>query len=128
GGKLVVVDPRLTETAELASEHLYIRPGSDALFLLALINTLFAEGRVAPRHLEAFVSGLPELEAALLDFTPEFAAPHCGIAADTIRRIAQEFAQAGAAICYGRMGVSTQRYGALCQWAIQILNILTGNL
>jgi anaerobic selenocysteine-containing dehydrogenase len=128
GGKLVVVDPRLTETAELASEHLYIRPGSDALFLLALINTLFAEGRVAPRHLEAFVSGLPELEAALLDFTPEFAAPHCGIAADTIRRIAQEFAQAGAAICYGRMGVSTQRYGALCQWAIQVLNILTGNL
>ena len=128
GGKLVVVDPRLTETAELASEHLYIRPGSDALFLLALVNTLFAEDRVAPRHLEAFVSGLPELEAALLDFTPEFAAPHCGIAADTIRRIAQEFAQAGAAICYGRMGVSTQRYGALCQWAIQILNILTGNL
>ncbi|HAN69402.1 MAG TPA: dehydrogenase, partial [Halieaceae bacterium] len=79
-------------------------------------------------HLEAFVSGLPELEAALLDFTPEFAAPHCGIAADTIRRIAEEFAQAGAAICYGRMGVSTQRYGALCQWAIQVLNILTGNL
>ncbi|MBM70945.1 MAG: dehydrogenase [Haliea sp.] len=128
GGKLVVVDPRYTETAELASEHLFIRPGSDALFLLALVHTLFADDLVAPGPLGAFTTGLSELAAALADFTPEFAAAHTGIEASTIRRIAQEFAQAGAAICYGRMGVSTQRYGALCQWAIQLLNILTGNL
>lgn len=128
GGKLVVVDPRYTETAELASEHLFIRPGSDALFLLALLHTLFADDLVAPGPLAAFTTGLAELATALADFTPDFAAAHTGIEASTIRRIAHEFAQAGAAICYGRMGVSTQRYGALCQWAIQLLNILTGNL
>ena len=96
GGKLVVVDPRRTETAELASEHLFIRPGSDALFLLALLHTLFADDLVAPGHLAAFTTGLSELETALADFTPDFAAAHTGIKTDTIRRIAHEFAQAGA--------------------------------
>jgi anaerobic selenocysteine-containing dehydrogenase len=65
---------------------------------------------------------------AIAAFTPERAAAHCGIEADVIRGIARDFAAAGAAICYGRMGVSTQRFGALCQWLIQLINIATGNL
>lgn len=128
GGKLVVIDPRRTETAQLASEHHFITPGTDALFLLALLHTLFAEDLVAPAHLAEFVTGLAEVSAAIVDFTPEFAAEHTGIDADTTRRIARELAAAGAAICYGRMGVSTQAYGTLCQWTLQILNIVTGNL
>ncbi len=128
GGKLLVIDPRRTETAEIASEHLSIVPGSDALFLAALLNTLFSEKLARPRKLAEFTDGLQKVAAAVADFTPEFAAQHCGIDAATIRRIAQEFAAAGAAICYGRMGVSTQRFGALCQWLIQVINIATGNL
>tara|TARA_R110002110_G_scaffold415860_1_gene658731 strand:+ start:51300 stop:53441 length:2142 start_codon:yes stop_codon:yes gene_type:complete len=128
GGKLVVVDPRRTETAQLASEHLFIKPGSDALFLLALLNTLFTEGLDDARNLQPFVHGMTEVKQAIAGFTPDLAEQHTGISADDIRRTARELAAAEAAICYGRMGVSTQSYGALCQWLIQIINIATGNL
>ena len=128
GGKLVVVDPRRTETAELASEHLFIRPGSDAAFLLAMIHVLFRDDLVAPGPLAAFTDGLDEVANAVTELTPGWAAPITGIAADDIERIAHELAQAEAGICYGRMGVSTQAYGALCQWAIQVVNVATGHL
>ncbi|MCB1687570.1 MAG: molybdopterin oxidoreductase family protein [Halioglobus sp.] len=127
-GKLVVVDPRKTETAGIASEHFFIRPGTDALFLLALLHTLFTENLTDPGELTAFTSGLDEVAAAIAAFTPEFAAAHTGIEAEAIRRTAREFAAADKAVCYGRMGVSTQAYGALCQWLIQLINIATGNL
>ncbi|MCB1843209.1 MAG: molybdopterin-dependent oxidoreductase, partial [Halioglobus sp.] len=128
GTRLVVIDPRRTETAELATEHHFIRPGTDALFLLALLNTLFCEKLANPAHLTPFITGLDTVQVAVRDFTPEYAAVHTGIAADAIRGVARELAAAGAAVCYGRMGVSTQAYGALNQWLIQIINIATGNL
>lgn len=128
GGKLVLLDPRHTETAQLASEHLFIKPGTDALLLLALLNTIFSEGLDDPAHLRDYTTGLAEVQRAIADFTAEYAAQYTGIDAATIRRIAREFAAADAAICYGRMGVSTQAYGALNQWLIQLLNIATGNL
>ena len=128
GGKLVVVDPRRTETAELASEHLFIRPGSDAAFLLAMIHVLFRDDLVAPGPLGDFTDGLDEVAAAVNELSPDWAAPLTGIEADDIVRIAHELAEAEAGICYGRMGVSTQAYGALCQWAIQVINVATGHL
>lgn len=128
GGKLVVLDPRRTETAALADEHLFVAPGSDALFLAAVLHTLFDEGLAEPGRLQDFVTGLDKVATAVAPFTPEHAAIHTGIDAETTRRIAREFAAADAAICYGRMGVSTQRFGALCQWLIQLINIATGNL
>jgi anaerobic selenocysteine-containing dehydrogenase len=128
GGKLVVIDPRHTETAALASEHHFISPGTDALLLLAVLNTIFAEDLAKLHHLAAFTTGLEEVALSIAHFTPEFAADHTGISADDTRRIARELALAETAICYGRMGVSTQAYGALCQWLIQLINIATGNL
>jgi anaerobic selenocysteine-containing dehydrogenase len=128
GGKLVVIDPRRTETAELASEHHFIKPGTDALLLLAIFNTLFAENLANPGRLADFVTGLEEVATATADFTPELAAQHCGIDGATIRGIARDLAGAGAGICYGRMGVSTQEFGTLCQWLIQLINIATGHL
>jgi anaerobic selenocysteine-containing dehydrogenase len=128
GGKLVLIDPRRTETAEVASEHHFITPGTDALFLLGVLNTLFTEDLARPRQLAAFITGLEEVARDVALFTPEFAARHTGISAATTRRIARELAQAEAAICYGRMGVSTQAYGALNQWLIQLINIASGNL
>ena len=128
GGKLVVIDPRRTETAQLASEHHFITPGTDALFLMALLHTLFEEGLTDLAHLADFTTGLDPVAQAVADFTPESVAGHTGISAGDTRRIARELAAAGAGICYGRMGVSTQAYGTLCQWLIQIINIVTGNL
>jgi anaerobic selenocysteine-containing dehydrogenase len=128
GGKLVVIDPRKTETAELASEHHFITPGTDAALLLAILNTLFTEDLVDTGELSSFVSGLDVVAAAITDFTPEMAAPHCGIDANAIKGMARDLAGADAGICYGRMGISTQEFGTLCQWLIQIINIATGNL
>lgn len=128
GGKVVVIDPRRTATARLADEHHFIRPGSDVLFLLGVAHTLLAEGLARPGRLADFSEGSAELEAALAPYTPERVAPPTGIEAATIRRLARELAAAPAAACYGRMGVSTQTFGGLCQWLINGVNWLTGNL
>ncbi|MFG1816100.1 molybdopterin-dependent oxidoreductase [Kribbella sp. NPDC049174] len=125
GGKVVVIDPRRTETAAIADEHHFVRPGTDATFLLALIHQVIANGHAKAA---SYVDGLEAVEQAVEPWTPERAAGITGIDAEVIRRIADEFVAAGRAACYGRVGVSTQQFGAVCQWAIQVLNIITGNL
>lgn len=128
GGRLVVIDPRRTETARSADEHQFIRPGSDAAFLFALLHTIFEEGLAQPGRLAGMADGLEAVREAVRPFTPEAAARATGIEAEAIRRLARAFASAPRAACYGRLGVSVQRHGTLCQWAIQLLNLVTGNL
>ncbi|NOZ95692.1 MAG: molybdopterin-dependent oxidoreductase, partial [Acidobacteria bacterium] len=128
GGRLVVVDPRRTETARLADRHLAIRPGTDALLLAAMVHILLDEDLAAPGRLEPFLRSRERLEKAMAPFAPEAAAPPTGIPAGTIRELARELAAAPAAAVYGRFGVSTQRFGGLCHWLINVLNTLTGNL
>jgi anaerobic selenocysteine-containing dehydrogenase len=125
GGRMVVFDPRRTETAKVATEHQFVRPGSDAFVLLAMVNVLFEDGLTAPA---SYVEGVDVVRAAVADFTPELAEQHSGVPADVVRRIAHEFGEADAAVAYGRVGVSTQEFGTVCQWAVNLLNILTGNL
>ena len=131
GGKLVVVDPRRTETAAIADEHLAIDPGTDAAWLLSLVHTLFAEELTAPGALEPLLDQVKAVRDAVAPFSPEATAALTGIDAATTRRIARELATAsgqGGAVAYGRMGVSTQAHGVVCQWAIQVINLLTGNI
>jgi len=128
GGKVVVVDPRRTETARLADTHLFIRPGTDAFLLLGLLHTVFAEGIARPARLETIAQGWEAMRDVAAAWPPERVAPACGIDAGEIRQLARDFAAADGAVCYGRMGASTQRFGALSQWLIQVLNIATGNL
>ncbi len=129
GGKLVVVDPRLSRTAQEADEWVSIRPGSDALLLAAIAHTMLAEGLAAPGdHVVDHIVGLEDLSAALLPFTPEFAAPATGIGADTIRRLAREIAGAPTAAVYGRIGTTTTEFGSTASWLIDVVNILSGNL
>jgi anaerobic selenocysteine-containing dehydrogenase len=128
GGKLVVVDPRRSRTAQQADEHLFIRPGTDALFLFGLVHVLFDEDLVDLGSVEPWVSGLAEVDALARDFSPEAVAPVCGIDAATIRRTARELASADAAAVYGRIGTCTQEFGTLASWLIDVLNVLSGNL
>lgn len=128
GGRVVVVDPRRTETADLADEHHFIEPAADALFLMALLQVLYAEQRVSRDPTPFVVNGLRELRAVVADFTPEAVSPRVGIAPDTIRRIARDFASAPGAACYGRMGTSVQSFGALATWLGDVVNLVTGNL
>ena len=128
GGTVVVIDPRRTETAALADRHHFIRPGTDALLLLALLHAVFAEGLEKPGRLAELTDGLDDVRALVADFPPERAAPPTGIAAEEIRALARAFATAPSAVCYGRCGVSTQEFGGLAHWLINLLNLVTGNL
>ena len=124
GGKVVVVDPRRTETAKKADQHLFIRPETDALLMLALVHTLFEEQRVDFGHLESMIEGADRLADAVKPYSPETVANACGIDANIIRQLARDLTDAKSAVCYSRMGASTQSFGGLCQW---LNNILTGN-
>ena len=128
GGRLVVIDPRRTETAEVADQHHFIRPGADVFFLLGLAHTLFDEGLLRLGRLAPHVAGLEQLEAAVAPFAPERMAARCGIAAADMRALARELAGAERGAVYGRIGTCTQQYGTLCSWLIDALNILTGHL
>jgi anaerobic selenocysteine-containing dehydrogenase len=128
GGKLVVIDPYRTRTAQEADEHHYIRPGSDAAFLFALVHTLFEEDLVAPGCLVDHLTGLDEVRRLAEPFSPERVADTCGIPASTIRTIARDLAAAPRAVVYGRIGTCTQAFGTMTSWLIDVVNVLTGNL
>ena len=128
GGKVVVLDPRRTETAALADEHHFIRPGADALFLLAVLHTLFEEGRVKLDRARDLTTGLATIRELAQPFPPERVAAALGIDAATVRGLARGFASAESAVCYGRFGVSTQDHGAVTCWLVNVLNVVTGNL
>lgn len=138
GGKLVVVDPRRTETAAMADEHVFIRPGTDGLLLAAMIQVLYAEDRVRPGRLEALVErqsaggqnrdGLSELGRLVAPFSPEAVAGATGIEAETIRRLARELSETQAPCVYGRIGICTQRFGGLNGWLLNAANVVLGSL
>jgi anaerobic selenocysteine-containing dehydrogenase len=128
GGRLVVVDPRRTETAELACEHHFITPKADVYFLAALLHVVFAERLDRPTRLDGFVAGKPALVEAVRALPPERVAPACGIAAHEIRRLARAFATAKSAVCYGRVGTCQQEHGTAATWLIDALHVVTGNL
>ncbi len=128
GGKVVLIDPRYNETARVVDQHLFIRPGTDVLFLLALLQVVFGENLTRLDQLDSFTKGLETVRDLVTEFTPERVAAITGIEAFEIRKLAREFAAAESAVCYGRIGVSTQEFGGVCQWLINVLNIVTGNL
>jgi anaerobic selenocysteine-containing dehydrogenase len=128
GGRIVVVDPRRSRTAELADEHHAIRPGTDALLLFALVNTIVGDGLVALGRLAEHVTGVDEVATLCARFTPDAVAPVVGIEAAAIRRIARDLAAAERAAVYGRIGTTTQTFGTLASWLVDVLNVLTGNL
>jgi anaerobic selenocysteine-containing dehydrogenase len=129
GGKLVVVDPKRTRTAAKADTHLAIRPGADALLLAAIVATLVAEDLVdVGDHLRDHLAGIDEVARLTAPFTAERVAMACGIDAERIRTLARELASADRACVYGRIGTTTQRFGTLASWLVDVVNVLTGNL
>jgi len=129
GGKLVVIDPRRSRTAEEADEHHFIRPGTDAHLLFAIVHVLFEEHLARPeQRLTQIADGVDAVRACSHDFSPEAVAAVCGIEPGTIRRIARELATAPSAAVYGRIGTCTQEFGTLSSWLVDVINFLTGNI
>jgi anaerobic selenocysteine-containing dehydrogenase len=127
GGTLVVIDPRRSETAARADQHHFIRPGTDALLVLALIHEVLASPLKAHVKLDQ-LSGLEEVRAIAKRFSPASVSAATGLSAEVIRSLAKGFAAAPSAVCYGRIGTSVQSFGTLCAWLITVLNAVTGNL
>lgn len=129
GGKLVVVDPRRTRTAQEADEWLAIRPAADALFLMAIVNVLFTDNLVKIQdHIAPLLNGLDDVRAVSREFTPERVARATGLEAALIRRVARELSAAKTAALYGRIGTTTTEFGTTASWLIDVVNTLTGNL
>ncbi len=128
GGRCVVVDPRRTRTARAADEHVFVRPGTDAHLLAAMVHTLFEEDLVHLDHLRDITAGVDELRAVIAPFSPDKMAPLCAVDAATIRRLARDLAKASRAAVYGRIGTCTQELGSVASWLVDVCNVLTGNL
>lgn len=127
GGKVVVVDPRRTGTAERADEWVPIVPGTDAAFLMAMVNVLFADDLVRLGDVADLIDGVAAVRAAATEFTPEAVAATTRIPAETIRRITHEYAATPRAALYGRIGTCNQEFGTLTSWLVDVVNILTGH-
>lgn len=126
GGRVVVVDPRRTETADVADEHVFVRPGSDAYFLFSIAHVLFEDDRVRLGRFADFTHGVEAIRELAADFAPEATARATGIDADTTRRIAHELADHPRACVYGRIGTCTVEFGTLASWLVDVVNILLG--
>ena len=128
GGKCVLLDPRRTESVKYMDEHHFITPHTDSLFLIGVINTIFAKGLDKLGRMAGHVKGLDTVKQALQDFDLDDISKSTGIARDDIERIAVEFASARTAVCYGRTGISMVDFAGLTQWLMQVLNTITGNM
>jgi anaerobic selenocysteine-containing dehydrogenase len=128
GGRVIVIDPRFTETAAIADQHLFIRPGTDSLLLLAILQVLLAEGGMKLGRLAELTDGAERLPALVAEFPPERVAGPTGISAQAIRELARAIGAARSAAIYGRVGVSTQEFGGLATWLITVIQAVTGNL
>jgi anaerobic selenocysteine-containing dehydrogenase len=128
GGKVVLIDPRRTETAEHCTEHHFIRPSTDALFLMGLVKVIFERGLATPGRLGDHIAGWDAIEPIAREFDLSEIAGATGIAVEDIERVAIELATAKSAICYGRTGLSMQEFGGLCNWLMMVINVITGNI
>ena len=128
GGKVVVIDPRRSRTAEHADEHHFIRPGTDAHLLLGMLNVIVDEGLTDLGGLAAHVNGLEQVQEIAREFPPASVSQACGIDSAEIQRMARELAGARRAAVYGRIGTCTQEFGTLASWLVDVLNVVTGNL
>ncbi len=128
GGEVVVIDPRFTETSKIANTHYHIKPGTDAFLLLALIQVIFEENLARMGHLANHINGWETIRELVKQYPPEKIEKITGINATNIKLLARKFANSKTAVCYGRLGLSTQEFGGLCQWLVNVLNCVTDNL
>ena len=127
GGRVVVVDPRRTETAA-AFEWLGIVPDADSFLLLSLLQVMFSEGLVDVARVNRDADGVDWLRSLSEPFTPEATADQTGIDPESVRALARDLARTPRAAVYGRLGTCVGRYGTLTTYLIDAVNLIAGNL
>lgn len=128
GGEVILIDPRRTETARSVDQHLFIKPGTDALMLLAVLHTLFEEGLVETGRLTDYIDDIAQIQLICSDYLAEEVAPLVGMSADDIKGLARKLANTPRACMFGRMGTSVQEFGTLSTWLIYVINVLTNHM
>ncbi len=128
GARLIVIDPRRTELAEIADVHLALRPGSNVPLFNAMAQVLFAENLVDRAYLAAMTDGAVPFVRFVAAWTPERAADICAVDADAIRRAARLYASARPSMCLHGLGVTEHAQGTQGVMALIDLALLTGNL
>ncbi len=127
GGKVIVIDPRRTETADRSDEWLAIRPGSDAHLLAGIAHVLFRDQLVDLASAASYTDGLHEIAALVTNHTPERVSTRTGIDADRIISLAHQLAATARSVVYGRVGLQTNAFGTMASWLTDVVNILSGS-
>jgi len=128
GGRVVIVDPRRTETAEKVGEHVSIQPRTDAYLLMAMLHVIAHEDGLDLGPAKAIAHGVDEFVAMAAAWTPERASAVSGIDASTIRELARAYRNADGAALYMSTGVNMGPFGSIAYWLVQGLNLITGNI
>lgn len=128
-GQFITVDPRRSESAAIANQHIFIKPGTDVLMIAAMLNVLFAEGRTNLGKLAEHIDIDPHtLAEEFADYTPESVEAITGVPAATVRQLVADFCAAERPVMFGRMGLSTQQFGMIGQYLIMLFNLLTARV
>ena len=127
GGKVILFDPRATETSRVVDEHYFIKPGTDVFFLMGMLHLIQKNNWIQIDCLEEHISGLEKLKDIADEFTPEMVEKMTGVPKAILLKLTKEYVLSDRAVMYGRMGMSTQEYGGLCHWLTSVLNILTNH-
>jgi anaerobic selenocysteine-containing dehydrogenase len=124
---LIVVDPRRSETADIADIHLAVRPGSDAFLLAAMLGTVVQEGLVAREWIAAHADGLEEVLPLFATLDIAAHARKAGIAEDTVRGVARRIARAKSVASFEDLGVQMNRHSTLVSYLHLLLLLITGH-
>jgi formate dehydrogenase len=127
GGRVIVVDPRRTETARLF-EHVPIRPEGDVWLLAGMLKAIVDGGLIDETRVSGQASGVPFALGLVRDVDLDRVEAETGIARDTVEQLGLDLASAGSACVYGRCGASLGRFSTLTKYLIDVLNVVTGNL
>lgn len=128
GGRVIVVDPRRTETAKAATDHVFIRPDTDVFFYLSFVHELIARGAVDRALVEAHTTGFDAVRRLVEPWSPERTAPVTGIEPAALREIVTAYADADGAALYSSTGVNMGTNGVLAFWLQEVANAISGNL
>ena len=128
GGRVIVVDPRRTETARVATDHVFIRPDTDVFFYLSFLHELLATGGVDAAQVAAHTTGFDEVEQLVAPWSPERTAEVTAIPAEVLRDLVAAYREADGAALYSSTGVNMGTNGVLAFWLQEVINAVSGNL
>jgi anaerobic selenocysteine-containing dehydrogenase len=124
---LIVIDPRRTETADLADIHLAVRPGTDAWCLAAIVGVLVQEGLVDRAWLDAHAVGVGEVEASFAEISVASYAAICGVSEEALRGAARRIAGASSVAVYEDLGIQMNRHSTLSSYLEKLIWLLVGS-